>query len=303
MLHVETLVTNLSAGLAALVANSVPAHPWTRYVDWTIRISAIAGAIIILVVVIARAWRGQKLAFVERPNQFRAETIIATLAAYLLASLILFQLLRLLPIPWPEERLQLVAAALGQCAGIITCCLFASIQFGGGVKQFIWGRPTLRWSRLVPIVLITSILAIGICEGIVVMTIEIIKYFAPGHVFRPHQTIQALRAVDQPSWVIVLLWLSSVVFAPLLEEPFFRGLTQTFVATATRRSWFAITFTSVFFALVHWTQTETVPAIFLLGVFLGYVYERTGALAPVILIHMLFNLRTMIWVSLGVSDN
>jgi membrane protease YdiL (CAAX protease family) len=57
--------------------------------------------------------------------------------------------------------------------------------------------------------------------------------------------------------------------------------------------WLAILITSLAFALLHpaWSW----PAIFVLAIGLGYLYERTGNLWAPITVHLLFNsLETLI---------
>jgi membrane protease YdiL (CAAX protease family) len=51
--------------------------------------------------------------------------------------------------------------------------------------------------------------------------------------------------------------------------------------------WVAILITSVFFAAMH--EAWTAPAIFVLSLALGYVYERSGNLWASMTVHMLFN--------------
>ena len=54
--------------------------------------------------------------------------------------------------------------------------------------------------------------------------------------------------------------------------------------------WIAIAVTSLLFAGSHSISNwQHLPALWVLGVFLGYNYERRGTLAVPILIHMLFN--------------
>jgi membrane protease YdiL (CAAX protease family) len=53
------------------------------------------------------------------------------------------------------------------------------------------------------------------------------------------------------------------------------------------QTWVAILVTSLLFASVH--EAWTAPLIFLLAVFLGYAYERTGSLWTTITIHLVFN--------------
>ncbi|MHC4859880.1 MAG: lysostaphin resistance A-like protein [Planctomycetota bacterium] len=84
-----------------------------------------------------------------------------------------------------------------------------------------------------------------------------------------------------------LFLIVAVVLAPLTEEIFFRGL----IYPALRRHVgfvLALVLSAAGFALVHWNPA-VVPAIFVLGIALGYVYERTGTLAAPIAFHVAFN--------------
>ena len=80
---------------------------------------------------------------------------------------------------------------------------------------------------------------------------------------------------------------AAVVFAPLCEEVLFRGL--LFPAFKKRiGTGLAMVVTAFLFALVHW-HLPTFPALFVLGLALAYVYERTGTLAAPITFHAIFN--------------
>jgi membrane protease YdiL (CAAX protease family) len=48
---------------------------------------------------------------------------------------------------------------------------------------------------------------------------------------------------------------------------------------------------AAFFAVMHWDATapHAVPALFVLGLGLGGIYEKTGRLTAPIVMHMLFN--------------
>ncbi len=85
----------------------------------------------------------------------------------------------------------------------------------------------------------------------------------------------------------VLLVGAGVVLAPLAEEIVFRGflypaLRKRFSAAA------AIVISSAFFALLHFDPYSW-PVIAGLGVFLAWVYERTGRLSTCVLIHAIHN--------------
>jgi membrane protease YdiL (CAAX protease family) len=98
----------------------------------------------------------------------------------------------------------------------------------------------------------------------------------------------------------------AVVIAPLLEEMLFRGLFQTmlrsyldsrFSILDTRRgsvkTWLAIAISSALFTTIH-SNTGHWPALFLLGVCMGYAYEKSGSLFRPIFIHALFNAASII---------
>ena len=115
--------------------------------------------------------------------------------------------------------------------------------------------------------------------------------------------------------ILVLMTFSLCVLTPLSEELFFRGLVQSYLAqvlanlrghlvlpqsamesdgkspqSAIRPAdrWGAIFISSAFFALAH-AEPSAFVALFLLGLALGYVYERTGNLWTDITMHSVFN--------------
>lgn len=65
-----------------------------------------------------------------------------------------------------------------------------------------------------------------------------------------------------------------------------------------RGKWPAIVVTGFIFGMVHYAQPHAVPSLILFGIVLGYTYEKRGSLMPCIGLHILFNLKTMIWFSL-----
>lgn len=81
---------------------------------------------------------------------------------------------------------------------------------------------------------------------------------------------------------------SAVVAAPIVEELFFRGILQRLVERMTGRAVFAIVAASLLFMAIHdpWT---TRPPIFVLSMFLGWLYFRTGSILAPIAMHALFN--------------
>ena len=104
----------------------------------------------------------------------------------------------------------------------------------------------------------------------------------------------------QPWPALVMVVLSAVVIAPILEEMTYRGLLQTALLhmLGEDRRWPAILITAACFALVHSRVAawQAMPGLFVLGVVFGYLYEKSGSLLPPILVHLCFNALNIIMV-------
>lgn len=86
------------------------------------------------------------------------------------------------------------------------------------------------------------------------------------------------------------------LLGPAIEEIFFRGFTYK----AFRARWgvrFAMLASALIFALLHMSLVAFLP-IFVLGLFLAYLYEKSGSLVPSMTVHMLHNL-IMVSLTLG----
>jgi membrane protease YdiL (CAAX protease family) len=86
---------------------------------------------------------------------------------------------------------------------------------------------------------------------------------------------------------IVIAYCAIALVGPLVEELIFRGLVtaafrQRFGGAATAA------ITAAIFSLAHFIPA-VMPAIFLLGLALAYVYERVGSTAPGIIVHCVYN--------------
>lgn len=86
---------------------------------------------------------------------------------------------------------------------------------------------------------------------------------------------------------LLLLLLLIAIVAPLAEELFFRGM----VYPVMRRRWgagWAIPINALFFALVHFIPV-LIPGLFLMGLILAWMRERSGSIGPGILLHVFQN--------------
>ena len=122
-----------------------------------------------------------------------------------------------------------------------------------------------------------------------------------------HEELKLISAHPQLPLRILIVVLA-VAIAPVFEEMLFRGLFQTMVRSLWLRhpaaaldeqstgrmpvprsgAWLAILISSILFAIIH-ANTGHWPALFMLGLCLGYAYEKSGSLFRPIFIHSLFN--------------
>jgi len=125
----------------------------------------------------------------------------------------------------------------------------------------------------------------------VTVTIYLAKLFTnQDYQMQQHQQLEMITEYPQLPVRIMIVFVA-VVIAPLLEEMMFRGFVQTTIRSflnIRNSAWPAIAASSVFFALMHADPSHW-PSLFILGVCLGYSYEKSGSLFRPIFIHLFFN--------------
>jgi membrane protease YdiL (CAAX protease family) len=115
---------------------------------------------------------------------------------------------------------------------------------------------------------------------------------------RPPQDVAEVIAGADSLPLQLGLVLAAVVLAPITEELMFRGVLLR--SLEPRGKWFALVVSSLVFAGVHamgldnsmfWQSALVVlPPIFLLGLLLAWLTQRTGRLGPAIFLHSGWNL-------------
>lgn len=115
---------------------------------------------------------------------------------------------------------------------------------------------------------------------------------------RPPQEVADVIAGADSTLMMVGLILAAVVLAPVTEEIMFRGVLLR--ALEPRGRVFALVISSLVFSLIHvlgldtemlWRSAVVVlPPIFILGLVLGWLTQRTGRLGPAIFLHSGWNL-------------
>ncbi len=121
-----------------------------------------------------------------------------------------------------------------------------------------------------------------------------------------------------PEWMENLLksmlmgkfWISFItvcIFAPFFEEWFCRGIVLRGLLHhknkkgATMPPALAIALSAIFFALIHMNLWQAIPA-FLLGLFFGYVYYKTGSLKFTILMHFANNTSSLLMSKIDTAE-
>lgn len=115
---------------------------------------------------------------------------------------------------------------------------------------------------------------------------------------RPQQEVAEVIANADTTFLRVSLVSAAVVLGPFTEELMYRGVLLK--ALQTRGKVFALIVSSLVFAAVHLTGLDTsrllasaavfLPPLFLLGLILAWVTQRTGRLGPAIFLHSGWNL-------------
>jgi len=97
------------------------------------------------------------------------------------------------------------------------------------------------------------------------------------------QILQLFATLDSPVWFILV----GVIFAPFVEELFFRGF--LFQGFRQKYGWVAGAFlSSIIFGLAHLDLVAFIPTS-ILGFLLAYMYHRSNSVWPGIILHVLVN--------------
>lgn len=303
---ISSVPQSVCAIVSQIAAAAADLEP-SRVKDMVLHIDQLffAVALVLVVAVIVRAalWPGRDplRAAPARPNTLGPEAPALAFLVYLLSAMALSGLVQAAGGDTHSVAAMLVVGTGANAAGIGACLFIASGQFEGGIRRFWCAEGGARLGRSSATIALVTIAAVGLCPSVRDATTRLILHFAPDYDFATHPTIRALRESGLPARYAVALWISAVAVAPIAEEFFFRGLLQTLLLRLVRRRWIAISLASLAFGAVHLQQPHAVAALVVLGLLIGYAYERTGSLLPPILIHALFNLNTLIGDALAAS--
>lgn len=251
-----------------------------------------------------------------RPG-FELFDVFLVIILYLILDMLLIQLVGKDPKAVQDRPIRYFGGLFGKQL-LISGCIILIVwrRYVGGLTQFGLrnggaGRTLMRAAGF-------SFAAMGMTLLILEVTV-IICFACNIQQIQRHYILELLA--NNPSLRDKLLMsLTAAVGAPLQEELIFRGVLQTYFISLIfqvqkwgetksivegdlpRRllwsRWLGILIAGGFFALMHLPNWQHVPALFVLGMYLGYFYERYGNLLIPIFVHSMFNilpLAYMMW--------
>lgn len=267
---------------------------------------ASAGAVLLAVVTIRhlrQGWHDPLRGSPRRANRLTALWIWVVLATYALAGIAGAGVaVRLAPPDLSESTLRLwqgiFASNVMQIAVAVAALAVAARTFRRGWSGIGLGRRP--WPADLIDALKATLVALFLCGAIARLTEWVFRllHFA----LEPHGVFQLLEDPSVTPTMQAFTVLGVMLLAPISEELLFRGILQTGLQRllrakwgTLRHRWLAVAITATVFGLMHSTTPQHVPALIVFGLMLGFLYERTGSLMLPILIHMMFNAKSLLW--------
>lgn len=201
-----------------------------------------------------------------------------------------------------EAALQrsLLAGNLAQLIVIGVSLWILSQAFAGGLRGAGLGRTPLASDLRDG--LAGFLVAFSLCTMTAWLTEHIALLLAPERELPVHMVFETFKDPATPPFMHAVAIIGAMLLAPVGEELLFRGIFQTGLRAVVpprpgslRHRWFAIVATSLAFGLMHVPLFQHIPALVFLALILGYQYERSGSLRVPILVHVLFNTKSVLW--------
>ena len=207
---------------------------------------------------------------------------------------------------WQKIFRDHLVMSIGALVTIAAMMFLAHVHFPRGLKGFGLNIKTIVKDFFMGFVNLLTTWPIMMAA--ITMTLFVAKLISgQEYQMQQHQQLEMITEYPQMPLRIMIVFVA-VVIAPVLEEMLFRGFVQTTIRSVldarcsmldtrqesrirnrdTSCAWPAIAASSVFFAIMHANPGHW-PALFVLGVCLGYSYEKSGSLLRPIFIHLFFN--------------
>lgn len=239
---------------------------------------------IILAVIYWEKWPGLFRSSLAKVPWYFKDVLIICIALFLVLFLV-DSLINILGLADKEKLKPLIGilntvGKYGLCIWIIV--RFLHRRYGAG-----WRELGFRWKKTWRLSLKGFLLYLGFIPILAVLTyISLLFCSVIGITPEPHQLVEILLK-EKSLWYILYLIVVASFFAPIFEEIIFRGLIyqglKKHIGTLK-----AVLISSALFSLLHFNTAQFIPVMGL-GILLCFIFEYTGSLVPVILIHMANN--------------
>ncbi len=218
---------------------------------------------------------------------------------------------------WQSNFLDNLIICISELMAIVVIIFLARIHFARRLKGFGLNVKTIVKDFFAAFVNLLTVWPL-ITAAIILTMFFGEQIWGREYQMQQHEQLKLVTEYSQLP-LRIMIFVVAVVIASLFEEMLFRGLFQTTIRSYlearpsnagfrlkpaiggsmldTRRgsgkAWLAILISSGLFAATH-ADTGHWPALFVLGVCLGYAYEKSGSLFRPIFIHSLFNATSII---------
>ena len=184
-----------------------------------------------------------------------------------------------------------ILLSLSLVVNIITCLyIFNIVRTGYGLPVASLGLTARNWK---------SDVKTGLKHYLIVFPVIIASGFIVDFVLRafgiePAQQdiINSILSEDSLGTLTFMVFFGMLA-APIIEEILFRGFLQSAVRI-TCDKWQTVLISGFIFALIHW-NAHVFLQIFVLGLLLAYLFEKTGSLVAPITVHICHNTTTLVF--------
>ncbi len=235
---------------------------------------------------------------VPRPNTVLLDAMLVPVAAWLLAGSVAASIVGADTSETTNPLVRLAADHAAGICGALACLWVSRHCFRGGARTFLVGDG--EWQRPALLGVAFAFGAIAVCPLVYMGSLWVLSGLIPRYPIFEHEIVDRIRSGEMTLWAV---WVGTALLAPITEELFFRGIFQTGLVNVLKRRWLAVVLSAAVFGAVHAggpenPQPHVVLPLTVLGVLLGVLYLRTGTLVAPILLHALFNAKTLLWETL-----
>ena len=190
---------------------------------------------------------------------------------------------KIFPVSNNRNMEMVLNTALINIVGIWVVCYFVKKKYGQSLSTV--GITAKNIFPNICYAIYGYVALLPVLATIMLVTFFVIKWIGYSPPVQP--VVEILMKEKETS----VLWVSIIfagVFGPVAEEIFFRGFMYGAIKKKFGVLW-AIMITAIIFSVLHAHLVGIIP-IFVLGMFLAYIFEKTGSLVAPITVHIAHNI-------------